>query len=85
MSRYSDLVSDWTAEESGFGSLQGQHIFLFYMTSRPALGPTQLPVQWVTVAVYPGIKRQGREADHLSPSSVEVKNGEVILPLFLTF
>jgi hypothetical protein len=32
---------------------------------RLALGPTQLPIQWVPVALSPGIKRQGREANHL--------------------
>jgi hypothetical protein len=39
----------------------------FYKTStssRPALGSTQPPIQWVPGALSPGIKRQGREADH---------------------
>jgi len=48
-------------------------IFLNYLefatASRPALGSTQLPIQWV-----PGLKRLGRKADHSSPSSAEVKN-----------
>jgi hypothetical protein len=48
-------------------------IFLFSTTSRPALGPTQPPIQWV-----PGVKLQGREADHSPPSSAEVKNGGAI-------
>jgi len=30
------------------------------------------PIQWVLGALYPGIKRPGREADHLPPSSSEV-------------
>jgi hypothetical protein len=29
----------WTAQESGFDSLQGQEIFLISTASRPALGP----------------------------------------------
>jgi hypothetical protein len=33
-------------------------------TSRPALRPAQPPIQWVPGAVFLGIKRQGREADH---------------------
>jgi len=33
----------------GFNSRQGQrwNFFLFAATSRPALGPTQPPIQWV--------------------------------------
>jgi hypothetical protein len=47
--------------------------FHFYMTSKPALGPTQLHIGWVTVALSLGVKRPGREADHLPPTSTEVK------------
>jgi hypothetical protein len=36
--------------------------------SRPALGFTQPPIKWV-----PGVKRQGREADHSPLTSAEVK------------
>jgi hypothetical protein len=48
-------------------------IFFFTTASRTALGPTQLPIQWVPGALSLGIKRSGREADHSSPSSAEVK------------
>jgi hypothetical protein len=34
-----------------------------------------------TVGFSPGVKRQGREADHSPPSSAEVKNGGAIPPL----
>jgi hypothetical protein len=43
------------------------------MSSRQALGPTQLPVQWVRGAVYAGVKRPGHEAYHSPPTSAEVK------------
>jgi hypothetical protein len=46
----------------------GQVIDIFATASRPALGPTQPPVQWL-----PGIKWPGREADQLPPSSSNVK------------
>jgi hypothetical protein len=47
--------------------------FLFSTSFRPALGPTQPPIQWVPRALSPGIKRQGHESDHSSPASAEVK------------
>jgi len=48
--------------------------------SRPALEPTQPPLQWL-----PGLSRwvkwRGRGVDHSSPSSVEVKETVELLPL----
>jgi hypothetical protein len=49
-------------------------IFLFTTVSRPALGPTQPPIQWVLRALSLWVKWPGREADHSSPSNAEVKN-----------
>jgi hypothetical protein len=43
------IVSDYG--QSGFDTRQGQRIFPLASVSRPALGPTQPPVQWV-----PGVK-----------------------------
>ena len=40
--------------------------------SRPALGPTKPPIQWVPVPSR-GVKRPGRGVDHPPPSSAEVK------------
>jgi hypothetical protein len=51
-----------------------ERIFLLAPASRPALGPTQPPVQWVPGVLSPGGKaRPGRDADHSPPSSAEVK------------
>jgi hypothetical protein len=47
--------------------------FLFSKSSRPALGSTQPPIQWVPGALSPEVKRPGREADHSPPSSAKVK------------
>jgi hypothetical protein len=47
--------------------------FLFSASSRPILGLTQPPIQWVPGALSPGVKRQEREADHSRPASAEVK------------
>ena len=45
----------------------------FPYLSRPALRPTQLPVQWVP-GLSRGKLRPGRDADPSPPSSAEVKN-----------
>jgi hypothetical protein len=47
---------------------RGSGIFLFTTVSRTALGPSQPPIQWVPGAVSLGVKRPGRESDHLPPS-----------------
>jgi hypothetical protein len=68
------------------GSVPGRvKIFLFYTASRPALGPTQPPIQCVLWALTPGVKRPGREADHLPPSSAEVKNDGAPLYVFMAW
>jgi len=41
--------------------------------SRPALGPTQLPIHWVPAALSVGLKWLGHEADHSPPSSAHIK------------
>jgi hypothetical protein len=43
------------------------------MSSRPALGSIQPPILWVEGALSPEVKRPGREVDHSSPTSAEVK------------
>jgi hypothetical protein len=48
--------------------------FVSSKASRPGLGPTQSPMQWVQGNLPPKLKRPGREADHLPPCSAEVKN-----------
>jgi hypothetical protein len=48
-------------------------MFLF-TASRLALGPILLLIQWVPRALSRGEKWSGHEADHLTPSTAEVKN-----------
>jgi hypothetical protein len=57
-----------------FDSRQVLEFFLFSIAFRAALGPTQPPIQCVPEVLSPEAKRPGREADHLPPSSAEVKN-----------
>jgi hypothetical protein len=45
----------------------GEEIFLISIVSRPALGATQPPNQWISWPLSPRIKRTEREADHSSP------------------
>jgi hypothetical protein len=54
----------WTIGVRGFYSRQGLGIFFFYTASRPALRPTQPPIQWVPVVLSPEVKRPESEADH---------------------
>jgi hypothetical protein len=56
-------------------------LFLFITASRPAVGPTQPPMRWVPRALFLGIKRPGREADHSPSSDSEVKMCGAIPPL----
>jgi hypothetical protein len=65
------------------GSILGRgELFLYITSSRPALGPTQPPIQWVPEALSPGgVKPPKGEAEHSPPSSVDVKNDGAIPPL----
>jgi hypothetical protein len=61
------IVSDYGLDDRAIGvrSRRGQRIFPLTSVSRPALGPTQPPVQWVPGVLSPGVKaRPGRDADH---------------------
>jgi hypothetical protein len=70
------IVTDYGVDNQ-FDPLQRQRIFLLVPASRPALGPTQSPVQWVLGVLFPGVKQaqSGHDAaDHSPPFSAEVKN-----------
>jgi hypothetical protein len=59
------LTMDWTTGRSRFDTRQRQKIFILTSVSRPALGPTQLRVQWVLGSPFSGGKeRPGRDAEH---------------------
>jgi hypothetical protein len=50
-------------------------IFPLASVSRPALGPTQPPLQWVPGVISPGVKRgRGVTLTAHHPSSAEVMN-----------
>ena len=62
------------AEDLRFYSRHGREISCFWKSSIPVLGPTESPNQGVLGAPSSGVKRQGHELEHSSPSSAEVKN-----------
>ena len=64
-----DIVTGYGLDGPGIESWWAR---VFQNSSRPALEPTQSPVQCV-LALFPGVKRPGRGVDHPPPSSAEVK------------
>ena len=59
--------------------------FVFSKSFRPALRPAQSAMQWVHTALSPGVGLSEREAQHLLPSNVEMKNeclGVALLPAY---
>jgi hypothetical protein len=65
----------WTTGRSRFDPRQRQRICSLASVSRPVLGPTQPPVQWVPRVLSPGLKRGRRVTltthPHLMPSRDE--------------
>jgi hypothetical protein len=57
----------------GSRSLSPSRVFIFSTSSRPALGSTQPPIQWVLRARSPEVKQPGSETDYSPPTSAEVK------------
>jgi hypothetical protein len=73
---YRSPYSDWLWPVQSMGrssSPDGGKNFHFSISSRPALGFTQPPIQLEPGALSPGVKRTGREADHSPPTSAEAK------------
>jgi hypothetical protein len=64
---------------TGYGLDSGVNIWapvgsrIISISSSLALRPTQSPVPWVQGALSPGVKQQGRKADHSPPATAEVK------------
>jgi hypothetical protein len=63
----------WMIGVLGFDSRRGLGIFLFTTASRPTLGPTQPPIQWVPGILSLAVKRPVLKTDQFTPSNTEVK------------
>jgi hypothetical protein len=59
-------------------------MYLYSIVFRPDEGPTQLPTQWVQVALSPGLMWPVYEHVHSCPSSARVNEGGA-MPLALSF
>jgi hypothetical protein len=70
------IYSDWLQAEWYRGrssSPGGDKTFLLSTLSRPVLGSTQPPNQWVPGVLSSAVKRPVLEADHSSPASAKFK------------
>lgn len=59
---------------TGFDFQWVQEMFTFSKMFRPALWPTQSPIQWAPVIISPQVKQLGNKADHSPPFSVTARN-----------
>jgi hypothetical protein len=57
LTRVAGVAQSVRTGQPGFDPRQRQRIFPLPSASRPALGPTQPPVQWVLGVLSPGVKR----------------------------
>jgi hypothetical protein len=69
------IATNYGKDDRGVGSSNPGRVknIHYYIPSRPALDSTQPPIQGVEGALSPWVKRPGREAGHLPPTSAEFK------------
>jgi hypothetical protein len=64
------IVTSFELDDQEFGIRVPVGSRIFSMSSRPALGSTKPPAQWVLRALSPGVKRLGREVGHSHSTSI---------------
>jgi hypothetical protein len=75
------IATSYWLDDRGVGVRVPAGSRIFSTSSRPVLGSTQPPIQWVPVDLSPGVKRPGREADHSPRASAE--RGQENLDLYI--
>jgi hypothetical protein len=70
-------------DDRRFESRQGLGIFLFTTASRPALRPTQPPIQCTSGALSLRLKRLRHEADQSPPHRTRMRGAIPSLPLYV--
>jgi hypothetical protein len=77
------IPASYTLDRQGIGVRfpAGERHHCRSIMCKLALQPTKSPLQWLSGALSPGIKRPGGAADHSPPSNDEIKNGGSIPPL----
>jgi hypothetical protein len=58
--------------------------FHYSLSSKPALGPTQLSIQWIPMTLSPGVKWQRPEADHSCPTNAAQENMDLFHGIVLS-
>jgi len=64
----------WGLDDRSSIPRKDRNFFIFTTASKPALVPTQPPIQWIPAALSLGLRLPGLETDNSSPSSAEVTN-----------
>jgi hypothetical protein len=72
---YSLMATGYGLDDRGVGVRVSVEVIFFTTKCRPdrICWSTQPPIQWVSGAVSPAVKRPGREANHSPLASAEVK------------
>jgi hypothetical protein len=67
------IATAYGLDDRGVGVLVPVGSRIFSTSSRPALGPTQPRIPWVSGVFPPGVKQQWREDDQSPPATADVK------------
>lgn len=63
------------------GSITDRSNAILICAKRPhRVGPTQPPIQWLTVTLFPGVHRPGRKADNFTVPRLRMCGGIPLLP-----
>jgi hypothetical protein len=74
------IATDYGLDGRGVGVRFPVGPRIFSTPYRRAVSPTQHLTKWVPGALSPGVKRQGRDADHSPPTSAQVKKMWIYTP-----